>query len=348
MARGGSRSHRKRKPALRVAPATTKQKTASEQTKLPAEVISHIISFFVAGGLTFSTDPQHESDVATIRALLATNLQIKRETLRQIYHQPLFINITNACSCGCFAVEVDRQPVHEVTIVKKILYLPLQKWPELVIRFIPTKRATMCDLDDTKALRGNDPIGIHFDSAIRGIKRQSDWLARFLRFQYNPVQRYSRDLKDQIVEKTFLTTLALLKYDPTPKKYHDEKARCLLNIGFFFDGFGFEESRHSRAPRNVPLWEWDMVVGLLHEWLWSTTGDRSQIRLPEVMAAAFTPANDPTIPELFPHNLSSSLPTSNTDSGNGGQPAPHSSTLRHSAFATSSRRAQLDRLTNPS
>ena len=44
-----------------------------------------------------------------------------------------------------------------------------------------------------------------------------------------------------------------------------------------------------------------MVIGLLHQWLWSSNlGGRDQIRLPAVMAACFLPANDPTIPKYFP------------------------------------------------
>ena len=291
---------------IRPAPTTSDPETLSQPNnlRLPAEVISEIISYFVDDGLEISTDPSRESDMATIHALMATNLQVKRETLRQIYSQGLWINIVDGVSCGCAEVTLDKFNVHKVTSIKKILNLPLQKWPGVIVRFVPTGSPRVCDVRRSTYYRSNDPTDIKFDNAIDCIVRQSDNLARFLRFPYHPTQRYSRDPEDQYMEKIFLTTLAL-RYTPIPVKSRTKPEKCPLNFILFFHGC--EETLSANASRNVPLWEWYTVCRLLHHWSWSRiVSNRNQIRLPQLMGAAFVPGRcsvtDPVIQECFPGN----------------------------------------------
>ncbi len=288
---------------VRLAPTISSQETLSEPTEyhLPAEVISHIISYFVVDGLKISIDPSHESDMATIHALLATNLEIKRETLRQIYNQPLTINIVNGACCGCSKEALHDSNIHKMSIVNKIMEVPLDNWPKIGVHFIPKMKTNMCDITDNKITSKIDPMGMQFDLAMKCIARQSDALARFVRFQYHPTQRYFRDVLDGSGGRDMLTTLTL-RYNPKPEDAFEAPRRCYLNLAFFFDDD--DEIRSAGMNRGVPLWAWLIIVELLEHWFWSSrVGGCDQIRLPASMSTAFRHLyDDGTIRTFFPSN----------------------------------------------
>ncbi|OQV02930.1 hypothetical protein CLAIMM_08043 [Cladophialophora immunda] len=114
--------------------------------KLPNEIISQVISGFVPhAGLCISNDPDYDADLDTIRRLLKTSLDVKQETLRQIFNKPLNVYITNGKRCDCFRMRED-SPAGSSSVhpLNRLVYLPLIRWKEVKICFAPKASQTPC------------------------------------------------------------------------------------------------------------------------------------------------------------------------------------------------------------
>jgi hypothetical protein len=151
--------------------------------RLPAEIISQILSYLVPDGLQISNDPARESDIQTIRSLLKTSIAIKHELLRHIFRQPLFIYITNGKVCGCNRIYGRGwdEPVSTL-LLKKISHLPLHRWPSITICFAPNSQEKSCLrypgdfhierwIDDLEP-EDQDPLGWKFLHAVDCVIRK--------------------------------------------------------------------------------------------------------------------------------------------------------------------------------
>ncbi|KIX95289.1 uncharacterized protein Z520_08806 [Fonsecaea multimorphosa CBS 102226] len=151
--------------------------------KLPVEIISHIISFFVPdAGLCISNDPEYDADLDTVRALLKTSLNIKHEALQLIFRKPLNVYITSGKRCGCSGTLYESTLISDFHPLKRLVFLPLVKWKEVRVCFAPKEsRLLPCPVE--LASRGswshvhNGFYSAELVKAARCVSRQSNGLA---------------------------------------------------------------------------------------------------------------------------------------------------------------------------
>ena len=247
--------------------------------QVPHEVVSNIIFHIVAEGFQISLNPSYESNKNDIRSLLRTSLQVKHETLRQIYRQPFIINLANPPDCGC----KEQAPMVLPSILKKVLPFPIAKWPRVLVRFLPIMEQDYCESEDRNwGYRDRGATHQKFSTALKCLRRQSQELSQFLKRQdhpsYGPRGHQDDDLtrQDQNVDVPAFTHL------PNQHQFEPDKpgrTGCATKVAFAFDDC--KDFRRANAAQNIPLWDLDTVDTLLHDWDWIEKSPMDgQVQLP--------------------------------------------------------------------
>lgn len=279
--------------------------------QLPYDIVTQILSIFIADGVKVSSHDQFESDMETIFSLVHTSREIRRETLRLMFIRPLFITVTSGCHQplldDCYIRGMSFLRV--MPLIAKLWYFPLENWPEIRVQFAPcferpAARAVTALVGHCAHCRANDPVSC--------IGRQSIWLATFLK------SRLNRDniplLRDIQRDNEFLEGRARLDRDRVwrlqdvqlgafsgkdlelnwnykkPCYTIDKFLRCrILNpqprITLSFE---FKEAKlisiGDYEAENIPIWDFHQIVALLKHWRWSQDAERiDQIKLPSAM-----------------------------------------------------------------
>jgi hypothetical protein len=121
------------------------------------ELIYQIVTSFVPDGLRLSNDPDTESDLSTIRAVLKTSRVTRDAMLLRLFKYPLHIHLRSGKRCGCRGGEKHRdsrltpilatifkhktgslEPFLATDLIEDLSSLPLQKWPSNTVHLAPS------------------------------------------------------------------------------------------------------------------------------------------------------------------------------------------------------------------
>lgn len=165
---------------------------ALNDNRLPAEILSQIVSE-ITQDFVFSNDPQHNSEIRTVLALLRTSRLLRSETEKQLYRHPLRIYVNERKMTDCGLTE-DWCAECIAAFARKMMGLPLGKWPSLEVVFAPTVHKRIVDARVAKIKSEFEGEGeessadrslavrVEFRKAIRATYHNSVSLAGCLKF----------------------------------------------------------------------------------------------------------------------------------------------------------------------
>ncbi|KIW35157.1 uncharacterized protein PV07_01872 [Cladophialophora immunda] len=288
---------------------------------LPEEITSRIISYIVGDGLRVSNGAWYDIELATIRALLASSVSVRRETLRQVFRRPLRFWLTGEKSCDCKPLleSIGHKECRCTLLLEKIVRLPLGRWTAIVVHFVPRPaRGAGSGLDPLPADQGEHPPLADGGAAQEEVATRSQFRAAVQR-----VKHYSRSLATTLYfllkQRANLSCDAACcgviemsrrrHYGPVYCSYDPKFPALPFDVSFVFETPsppGDVYSRNTPADgedrARMPLWTMNMVDGLLMPW-WRFVAKHPsmrQIQLPGSIAAAFTMGRDRIAAE-FPH-----------------------------------------------
>ncbi|OAG39601.1 hypothetical protein AYO21_06245 [Fonsecaea monophora] len=316
--------------ASSAAPAPSPSPPRSNKLTLPEEITSRVISYIVRDGLCISTDARHDIDVATIRCLMRTSVSVRRETLRQVFRQPLRFWLSGVKSCNCQPLleSIGHKECRCTLLLEKVARMPLMRWRRVVVHFVPVVSAWGLG-DGAATLRGDSQQtgddgagGGEKEAKEKEVSARSEFLVGAQR-----VKHYSRSLATTLYfvfkqwagldcDAACCGAIEMTRrryYGPLYCSYDPKLPALPFDVDFVFEpgpvsvtantngGSGDRETDH---PPQMPLWTMNMVESLLMPW-WRIAAKRAparQIQLPEMIAAAFTTARrDLLVAAGFPH-----------------------------------------------
>ena len=275
--------------------------------RLPAETVSHILSYIVADGYQVSNDPAHDSESFNpeISALLKASINIKNELLRQIFAQPLRIYISNGKDCGCN--EEWQNAAIDTPLIKKLTRLPLHRWPSVTVTFAPKFQESPCvDLNQDHFLHAprfealsreaRDPLGWKFLYAIHCLNRLSQLVAIVL-YQFGQPETETRP------KLTTWTSYNGRSIRPPSFQFNDaQQVNRISRIKIVLQDTSKPEGYWTK--RELPLWDMGSILSLLAHWRWAPFGDVfDQIEFPSLMAMALGDIDAGTVQAGFPDDI---------------------------------------------
>ncbi|KIW78147.1 hypothetical protein Z517_07980 [Fonsecaea pedrosoi CBS 271.37] len=291
------------------APSPSPSPPRSKKLTLPEEITSRVISYIVRDGLCISTDARHDIDVATIRCLMRTSVSVRRETLRQVFRQPLRFWLSGVKSCDCQPLleSIGHKECRCTLLLEKIARMPLMRWRRVVVHFVPVVSAWGLG-DGVATLRGDSQQtdddggggGGEKEAKEKEVSARSEFLVGAQR-----VKHYSRSLATTLyfVFKQWAgldcDAACCGAIEMTRRRYYGP-----VSVTADANANGGSGDREADHPPQMPLWTMNMVESLLMPW-WRIAAKRAparQIQLPETIAAAFTTARrDLLVAAGFPH-----------------------------------------------
>lgn len=226
------------------------EERAGFDCKVPDEILLKIIDLFVPStGICISNDPDQDTDIRTVRALLQTSKKIKGEILRRTFRNPLNVYITNGKRCRCQTLGAGRaKNIYRAPLGKIFRRLPLHRWSEVLVRFVPDVLRTAresCILEVQHMLRTK-----HLKGDLQAIQ------ARDMKCAIECITRQSKALGKIMEGRAYI-----------------KQTRANIKFRFIFDGTqGVDLLNESRAQ---PLWTPTAIYGPLWLWHWTTYPDKS-------------------------------------------------------------------------
>ncbi|KAJ9603514.1 hypothetical protein H2200_011700 [Cladophialophora chaetospira] len=236
-----------------MGPETTRPLSQSHRgtppLRLPDELLIKIVGLFVTeSGICISNDPDYDVHLLTIRSLLQTCYMFRREVLARVFENPIHIYITSGHRCRCKTLK-QRKNLLKAPL-GKALRLPLVKWGEVIIHFVPNvnqNAGKQCLVELPKRLKtppkDTDVEALEMQSAVDCIARQSFALCMMLR-NGRHVKHHQKDIK----------------------------------FSFKFEGTGGVDERNTLRER--PLWTPKSLFLPLRGWKWTQPPDEPVTQFP--------------------------------------------------------------------
>lgn len=92
--------------AVQTVSRTNTPQVRTDSNSLSTEVLLIVVEYFMPRtGISISNDPEKDTDIKTIRALLKTTRWVREEMLKRVFKNPLHLYISSGKRCRCHLLQ---------------------------------------------------------------------------------------------------------------------------------------------------------------------------------------------------------------------------------------------------